>query len=77
MAPVPAAPQHDAKKGVKSYRSFDSDEEILLPKKKGEEQRESSIPDDERTEWQHKFEWDLEVDMANKEVFGNEHFREN
>lgn len=77
MAPVPAAPQHVAKKGVKSYRSFDSDEEILLPKKKGEEQRESSIPDDERTEWQHKFEWDLEVDMANKEVFGNEHFREN
>ena len=34
-------------------------------------------PDDERNEWQGKFPWDMEVDMANKEVFGNEAFREN
>ena len=35
------------------------------------------MPDDERTEWQGNFEWDIEVDLANKELFGNENFREN
>ena len=32
---------------------------------------------DERNEWQGRFPWDLEVDIANKEVFQNEAFREN
>ena len=32
---------------------------------------------DERNEWQGRFPWDLEVDIANKEVFKNEAFREN
>ena len=32
---------------------------------------------DERTEWQGAFEWDNEVEIANKELFGNESFREN
>ena len=30
-----------------------------------------------RTEWQMEFEWDLEVELANKEIFGNKDFREN
>ena len=30
-----------------------------------------------RNEWQRKFKWDMEVDLANKELFGNESFREN
>lgn len=32
---------------------------------------------DERNEWQGKFPWDFEVDLANKEIFGNSEFREN
>jgi superfamily II DNA helicase RecQ len=32
---------------------------------------------DMRNEWQGKFPWDNEVDIANKEIFGNEAFREN
>ena len=35
------------------------------------------LPDDERTEWQGAFEWDIEIDIANKEIFGNDGFREN
>ena len=31
----------------------------------------------ERTEWQHSFPWDYEVDLANRECFGNKEFREN
>ena len=38
--------------------------------------RASVIPDD-RNQWQKPFEWDDEVDLANKEIFGNEIFREN
>jgi superfamily II DNA helicase RecQ len=34
------------------------------------------VPDN-RTEWQHAFPWDEMVDLANKEVFNNEEFREN
>ena len=36
-----------------------------------------SILPDNRTEWQRAFEWDEIVDIANKEMFGNETFREN
>jgi hypothetical protein len=32
---------------------------------------------DMRNEWQGKFPWDMEVDLANKTIFGNETFREN
>jgi len=32
---------------------------------------------DMRSEWQGKFPWDYEVDLANKTIFGNEAFREN
>ena len=35
------------------------------------------MPADERTEWQGNFDWDVEVDLANRELFGNESFREN
>ena len=35
------------------------------------------MPEDKRSEWQGAFEWDLEVEIANREVFGNETFREN
>ena len=35
------------------------------------------VPEDKRSEWQGAFEWDLEVEIANREVFGNETFREN
>jgi hypothetical protein len=42
----------------------------------GFEPRPTNGPD-ERTEWQKQFPWDLEVDMANKEVFHNTEFREN
>ena len=31
----------------------------------------------ERTEWQHSFPWDYEVNLANETVFGNKSFREN
>ena len=54
------------------YQSFGSDEEIIMPKKQSKKQK-----DDERNEWQGSFEWDCEVELANKEVFGNENFREN
>ena len=30
-----------------------------------------------RTPWNANFEWDMEIELANKEVFGNEFFREN
>lgn len=36
-----------------------------------------SIVEDNRTEWQDKFEWDDEIDLANREIFGNQNFREN
>ena len=32
---------------------------------------------DMRNEWQGKFQWDMEVNLANRELFGNESFREN
>ena len=32
---------------------------------------------DNRSEWQHEFHWDMEVDLCNKEIFQNETFREN
>ena len=35
------------------------------------------MPADERTEWQGRFDWDVGGDIANKELFGNENFREN
>jgi len=35
------------------------------------------VAEDKRTEWQKPFPWDSEVDDANKEIFGNEDFREN
>lgn len=36
-----------------------------------------SFQPDNRTEWQHAFPWDEEVDLANKVIFNNEVFREN
>lgn len=36
-----------------------------------------SFQPDNRTEWQHSFPWDEEVDLANTEIFGNASFREN
>jgi superfamily II DNA helicase RecQ len=30
-----------------------------------------------KSEWLKKFPWDEQVDIANKEIFGNEDFREN
>ena len=33
--------------------------------------------EDMRNEWQGEFRWDMEVDLANKAIFGNENFREN
>ena len=33
--------------------------------------------EDMRNEWQGSFPWDMEVDLANQTIFGNEHFREN
>ena len=36
-----------------------------------------SCKPDERTQWQHQFEWDDIVDNANRTVFKNDDFREN
>ena len=56
-------------------QSFDSDEEITMQKVFPNGVAISA--DDERHQWQGAFEWDVEVDIANKELFGNENFREN
>lgn len=37
----------------------------------------ASFQPDNRTEWQHEFPWDDEVNLANTEIFGNAAFREN
>ena len=37
----------------------------------------TSFQPDNRTEWQHAFPWDDEVNLANTEIFGNAAFREN
>ena len=60
---------------LKSNQSFDSDEEIKLPTRSRKSY--NPVPEDRRSEWQGSFEWDLEVEIANKEMFGNETFREN
>jgi len=74
MAPVGKPEVLPSRK--KRYQSFGSDEEIVLARKQGCSANRAH-PEDERNEWQGKFPWDLEVEMANKEVFGNESFREN
>jgi len=55
-----------------SVKTEESQESDLRPKK----QSDAPKPD-EPTEWQRPFEWDLMVDLANQEVFGNKEFREN
>lgn len=55
----------------KGYESFGSDEEIVCPKKPLKRKTELE------EEWQRDFEWDSQIDQANKDVFGNSSFREN
>lgn len=51
----------------------------LAPAQEEDEQEgmRPSIIGDDRNEWQKPFYWDDEVDLANKEIFGNQNFREN
>ena len=65
-----------AKKPPKSNQSFGSDEEINISKRFPDIEK-TPVVGDERTEWQGAFEWDLEVNVANETLFGNECFREN
>ena len=57
----------------KSFDSISNDDEVVDHFVR----RKSGKSACERTEWQHSFPWDYEVDLANRECFGNKEFREN
>lgn len=80
-----------SKKNPRLNSSFEKVEQQISKKKKVESKKvrenknsqnsdehlRPSFQADNRTEWQHAFPWDEEVDLANKVIFGNEVFREN
>ena len=37
----------------------------------------ANYQDNDLSHWKGEFMWDLEINLANKEIFGNEKFREN